>query len=117
MVNRLATAYQIPVTEVLLKIWLEALEGVDDLQLAHSVMLMFLRNEVARPANKVGWMPTPEEFFQAYKLDKETRRKIEKSKVKQLPEPERKRVPMPPEMKALLAKLTEKWSVKQTRSG
>jgi hypothetical protein len=85
--------------------------------MAHAVMLQFLRNEVTRPEKKVGWMPTPEEFFNAYKLERETRRKIEMTKVPQLPEPERNRVPMPPEFKEMLGQLTSKWSMKQTKSG
>ena len=62
IVTRLASAYQVPITESLIKAWLDALEVVDDLQLAHSIHQMFLRSEIARHPKKKGWMPTPEEL-------------------------------------------------------
>lgn len=115
IVTRLAQAHQIPLTESLIKVWLDALEIVDDLQLAHSVYKMFLQGKVARPENRKGWMPTPEEFVEAYHLERERRRKEEASKL-QLPPPEKKGIPMPPEVKEALEKLTAKWSMKPTKS-
>ena len=116
MINRLATAYQIPVTQVLIKAWLEALEAVDDLQLAHAVHKQFLRGEVPRKENRVGWMPTPEEFMIQYRTEKNIRR--EKKNQLQIPmEVKTKRVPMPQEFKDAYKSLVEKWSTKKQATG
>jgi hypothetical protein len=114
IVTRLASAYQVPITESLIKAWLDALEVVDDLQLAHSVHQMFLRSEIARHPSKKGWMPTPEEFMEAYKLERETRKRIAETKKPQL-EVVKNRIPMPKEFKEAMDKLTQKWSTKQTK--
>jgi len=72
IVTRLAETYSKPITPTLLRAWADALSQTDD-QMAHAVHQQFLRGEVQRHPDKVGWMPSPEEFMWAYKAEKKLR--------------------------------------------